>query len=208
MAIVLMLQTLLFADGGILMLGANILNMAIIGAGIGGLLRNLLLKKGFSDSVAIGVSAFLSVELAAVALCAELALSGKGGASLYLTLLGIHSGLAIIEGIATTVLVGLISADVEERSVSMRSYMVLSAIILASLAICPFASSFPDAFEWTMGSFSLLPSAPNFANAPFEDYSIAGVASVLSSLCAGAIGIFVTFVLSYLSVRLLCRFEA
>ncbi len=208
MAIVLMLQTLLFADGGILMLGANILNMAIIGAGIGGLLRNLLLKKGFSDSVAIGVSAFLSVELAAVALCAELALSGKGGASLYLTLLGIHSGLAVIEGIATTVLVGLISADVEERSVSMRSYMVLSAIILASLAICPFASSFPDAFEWTMGSFSLLPSAPNFANAPFADYSIAGMASVLSSLCAGAIGIFVTFVLSYLSVRLLCRFEA
>lgn len=208
MAIVLMLQTLLFADGGILMLGANILNMAIIGAGIGGLLRNLLLKKGFSDSVAIGVSAFLSVELAAVALCAELALSGKGGASLYLTLLGIHSGLAIIEGIATTVLVGLISRNLEEQSASKRSYMVLSAIILTSLAICPFASSFPDAFEWTMGSFSLLPSAPNFANAPFEDYSIAGMADVASSICAGAIGIIATFIFSYISARLLCRVEA
>src|SRR5574344_2547822 len=45
MSIVLLMQTLLFADGGILMLGANITNMSLIGAGIGGIIYYALLRK-------------------------------------------------------------------------------------------------------------------------------------------------------------------
>ena len=43
LSIVLILQTLMFADGGILMLGANVLNMALLGAGLGGAFRAFLM---------------------------------------------------------------------------------------------------------------------------------------------------------------------
>ena len=39
MTLVLAVQALLFGDGGLLALGANVVNMALLGVGIGGLLR-------------------------------------------------------------------------------------------------------------------------------------------------------------------------
>ena len=45
LALVVAIQALVFADGGLTVLGANVLNMAVLGAGLGGLLRLGLLKK-------------------------------------------------------------------------------------------------------------------------------------------------------------------
>ncbi len=207
LAIVLTLQTLLFADGGAFMLGANILNMALVGAGVGGLIRAALMRRQISDSAATGLAAFISVELAAFALCAELALSGKGSFALYSTLIGVHTALALVEGCVTALLIGVLAERRAECN-SRRPYAVLAFIVLASLALCPFASSFPDAFEWTMGSFSLLPSAPNFVGAPFADYSVDGLGSISSALCAGAIGLGATFILSFGIAKALKRSEA
>jgi cobalt/nickel transport system permease protein len=44
MALVVGLQAMLFGDGGMTVLGANLLNMAVLGAGGGGLLRELLVR--------------------------------------------------------------------------------------------------------------------------------------------------------------------
>ena len=205
LAIVLLLQTLLFADGGLLMLGANVLNMAILGAGAGGLIRSAMLRRSMPDKTATALAAFISVELAAVALCAELAFSGKGSAQAFLTLIGVHSALAAFEAAASVLLISLLDRSGEEVP-AKRTLLALGALVIASVALSPFACAFPDAFEWTMQTFSMLPEAPNFANAPFAGYAIASLSNTaLSGICAGAIGIVSTAAFAYVAARILCR---
>ena len=186
MALVLLLQTLLFADGGLLMLGANVLNMAILAAGAGGLLQVYLSKKNVDRITAVVLASSVSVVLAVLALSAELIASGKGSASILLSLISIHLVLAVLEGGATGVLLKVIPAS-ENSSESRKIYFALSVLIGAGLLTAPLASEFPDAFEWTMLKFNLLPDAPNFVNAPFMDYVAFGSQSL-----AGLIGVFLT----------------
>ena len=178
LTLVLTIQSLLFADGGVTMLGANVLNMAVIGAGVSGLVFRLLGRR-WSEGTAVrwGVAAAASVFLAACALAAELALSGKGNVQVYGTLVGIHGALACAEGLVTFALAKALQDD------ARRHQIALAAMILLSVALCPFASSFPDAFEWTMAGAGLLPNAPNFVRAPFAEYDAFG-----SPVAAGAIG--------------------
>lgn len=208
MSIVLLLQTLLFADGGILMLGANIVNMALIGTGIGGLARNILAKNGIGAKASIAIAAFVSVELAAFSLCIELYSSGKGNAEVFGTLLGIYAILGIIEAAATIMFLSLVQTNEKESTRSKRTIYALGGIIITALALSPLASAFPDAFEWTMKNFSLLPDAPNFTGAPFADYSVTVISSeILSELSAAIIGIACTAALTLATGILLslCR---
>ncbi|MDX1675431.1 MAG: energy-coupling factor ABC transporter permease, partial [Longimicrobiales bacterium] len=77
---VLLVQALLFQDGGIAALGANTLNLAVIGAGGGYLVyRWQLTLTGVGPRrrlIAAGVAAFLSAAASGVAVGAELGLSG------------------------------------------------------------------------------------------------------------------------------------
>lgn len=188
-ALVLLVQTLLFADGGLLMLGANVFNMAIVGAGVGGLLLAQLQKRGVSRAVSVFAAGAVSVELAAAALGAELLASGSAPLSAVATLLGVHAALAVAEGAATLGLLLLARGNADGRELSRKGTAALGSVLIAALAAAPFASAFPDAFEWTMERFSLLPSAPNFARAPFADYAVPAVAdATLSALIAGTLG--------------------
>lgn len=198
MSLVLLLQTLLFADGGILMLGANILNMAVIGAGLGGYLRSYLIKYDVKNSIATAIAGALSVELAVLALCVELIACGKASWDIIGTLVAVHTGIALFEGCATALLVKAVVPK-EEPAKTSRTIYVLAGIIAAALLISPFASAFPDAFEWTMENFSLLPGAPNFVSAPFADYAVPAVAhETVSGLLAAVIGLVATFVIATL----------
>lgn len=76
MTVVLIVQALLFNDGGVLALGANILNMALIGGWGCYWIYRWLAKLSGNETVAVTVSAWLSVVLGAVACAFELALSG------------------------------------------------------------------------------------------------------------------------------------
>ena len=80
MTIILVLQAFLFGDGGITALGANVLNMGIIGVFIPCILFFVLNKalRPKSTKVILGmvfVSAFIGDLLAAVAAAVELSLS-------------------------------------------------------------------------------------------------------------------------------------
>ncbi len=197
MALVLTIQTLLFADGGLMMLGANVVNMALLGAGVGGLLRQTMIKRNMTSDVATGIAAAASVELAVLALCFELTVSGKATGSAILTLFAVHTVLAVIEGFATALLVK-VCAFTGEKGASRNGYAVLSGLVLACLAVAPFASAFPDAFEWTMDRFHLLPNAPAFTHAPFADYAIGGISNgLVSAFSAGAIGVAVVMMISF-----------
>jgi cobalt/nickel transport system permease protein len=74
MAVVLSVQMLFFADGGLLALGANIINMALIGTSLAYYLY-LYVKKVAPEWLAIVIAAWASVPLAAWACSIELGFS-------------------------------------------------------------------------------------------------------------------------------------
>ena len=114
-ALVLLVQCLGFADGGLTALGANIFNMALIGTVLAyyifhGLKRSLP-KSRTSFLAAAGVTAWLSVVLASGACAFELAISGTSPLSVALpAMLGIHALIGIVEGIITVLVVSVVLA--------------------------------------------------------------------------------------------------
>ena len=199
MTLVLLVQAFLFGDGGIGMLGANILNMAVIGAGIGGLLRTLFVKRGMRSHFATALAAFVSVELAAGGVALQLAACGKGSLAMAGTLLGIHAGIALAEGMASGLMAfgwERVRADRALRT----AYVAAGVSAVACLALAQFASAFPDGFEWTMERFGLMAGADGFA-APFADYAVRGFGGIASAMSAGAIGMLAVALCAFALLR-------
>lgn len=115
LAVVLVIQCLMFADGGLLALGANVFNMGVIG-GIGAwlifrLVRSLLPQTRAAMSASAAVAAWSSVMLAAAACSLELVLSGVEPAShVFGAMLGVHAIIGAGEAIITATVVGMVLA--------------------------------------------------------------------------------------------------
>jgi cobalt/nickel transport system permease protein len=106
MAVVLTAQAFVFADGGITALGANVLNMGVIGAlavGFGMVAAVRLLPPGRAVYLATaGAGAWLAVMLGALATSLELGLSDTVSLSTVLpTMLGVHALIGIGEAVIT-----------------------------------------------------------------------------------------------------------
>ncbi|MCX5660773.1 MAG: energy-coupling factor ABC transporter permease, partial [Planctomycetota bacterium] len=104
-ASVLIVQCLVFADGGVLALGANVLNMAVVPAAVGGLLHRMttMTKLGVAPRIAVAaVAAWLST-LAAAATCAgELAAAGAAPAHIvFPAMLLVHALIGVGEAAIT-----------------------------------------------------------------------------------------------------------
>ena len=113
MTIVLIVQCLGFADGGLTALGSNIFNMGVIGAlggyGIFAFLYILFQKSRKGFFVALAISSWVSVVMGASAAAIELALSGTSPLQIALpAMAGIHAIIGIGEAIITTAAVSLI----------------------------------------------------------------------------------------------------
>ena len=116
-AIVLLVQALLFADGGLTALGTNVTNMALIGVftgyGIALLLRGLA-RRGRGGLVATAfVAAFVNTVVASLGFVLEYAIGGSGGASLgavFGLMVGLHALIGIGEGVITAATVGAVAA--------------------------------------------------------------------------------------------------
>jgi cobalt/nickel transport system permease protein len=109
LASVLLVQCLIFQDGGLMALGANILNMAIMGT-FGGyavfwmIYRLRPTARGFRAAVA--AAAWFSVMLASAACALELALSGTAQLATVLTAMaGVHAFIGIGEALITMLVV-------------------------------------------------------------------------------------------------------
>ncbi|GIK51817.1 MAG: energy-coupling factor ABC transporter permease [Planctomycetaceae bacterium] len=116
LAVVLAIQCLFFADGGLLVLGTNVLNMGVVG-GMGGWLvlvgLRAILPRGRSAFLgAVAVASWASVMLAAAACSAELVFSGVEPAShVFSAMLGVHALIGIGEGLITTTVVAMVLAS-------------------------------------------------------------------------------------------------
>jgi cobalt/nickel transport system permease protein len=116
-SVVLVVQALLFADGGLSALGLNVVNMSIVGA-FGGYvlflaLRRILPRTPSAVVVASGIAAGVSVVLAAIACAVEYAIGGTGGASVgtvAAAMVGVHSLIGIGEGVITGLTVSSVLA--------------------------------------------------------------------------------------------------
>lgn len=114
-SVVLVIQCLGFADGGVTALGSNIFNMGIV-AGLAGyyvfrLLRAVLPATRHGFLVAAALSAWLSVVLAALCCAVELALSGKAPLNMAIaTMAGVHAVVGIGEAIITVAVASTVLA--------------------------------------------------------------------------------------------------
>jgi cobalt/nickel transport system permease protein len=116
-SVVLFVQALVFADGGLSALGLNVVNMALVTA-LGGyavfrVLRWLLPRTKSSVVVASGIAGFLSVVLASLAFTLEYAAGGAGGVSLstvFGAMVSVHVLIGVGEGIITAATVAVVLA--------------------------------------------------------------------------------------------------
>ncbi|MCR5054183.1 MAG: energy-coupling factor ABC transporter permease [Lachnospiraceae bacterium] len=169
---VLLVQCLLFADGGLLALGCNVWNMAFYGCFIGALLIwKPLMKKGASKgkiALASILGCVLTLQLGAFSVSLETLLSGVTELpfSVFVaTMQPIHLAIGFVEGrITAAVLIFIHEArpellwgvgsesTVKEGKLSFKNTVIVLAV---AAAICGgivslFASAFPDGLEWSM----------------------------------------------------------
>jgi cobalt/nickel transport system permease protein len=108
---VLIVQCLMFADGGITALGANVLNMGLVGSVVGYGIYYVLNKMtaGKVPLLMAGVASWFSIVLAAAACALELALSGTIPLDVALpAMAGTHAFIGIGEALITVAALGLI----------------------------------------------------------------------------------------------------
>jgi cobalt/nickel transport system permease protein len=113
--VVLIVQGIFFADGGLTALGLNVFNMAVVGT-LGGYLLHrgitaLAPKNRAATVAASGVAAFLAVPLAAFSFVLQYAIGGAGGASVgtvAAAMGGVHLLIGIGEGLITALVVGAV----------------------------------------------------------------------------------------------------
>ena len=174
---VLLIQCLLFADGGLLALGANVWNMAFYGCFIGALLIwKPIMKKGASKTKIAAASILgcvITLQMGAFSVVLETLCSGITElpfAVFVATMQPIHLAIGLVEGLITSaVLIFIYEARPEllwgigdssaagqetkrEGRLSLKATLItlIAATVIAAAGISLFASSDPDGLEWSM----------------------------------------------------------
>lgn len=167
MSVILTIQSLLFADGGILALGCNIWNMAFCSCFFGYYcIYRPIIKGGFTRGkimIASMLGSIISLQLGAFHVTLQTLLSGITELPFHKFLMvmqPIHLGVGIIEGLITlSVLLFIFESRPEilthEESTSNTSnkgiLIILSVlVILLGGGLSLFASSNPDGLEWSI----------------------------------------------------------
>jgi len=206
-ALVVTVQSLVFSDGGLTVLGANIFNMAILGAGVGGLLRTRLANQWQGEKggyLATLVAAWFSVVLASFAVSVELAIDGQIAFDNVLpAMMGVHAMIGVGEAIITLAACLLLSSSFAAQQTHGKALVTLAGAAVVALLLSPFASGHPDGLEWVAEKYSFLQaSAPTFVS-PLPDYTVPALGdAAISTGLAGLLGVIITFVVAFLMVRL------
>lgn len=202
---VLIIQCLIFADGGMMALGCNIINMAAMSCLVAApLVYKPIAGNGKSVwKITLGavLASIVGLELGALLVTAETELSGVTAlpAKDFLGLMtSIHLAIGAVEGVATAVVLSFVakykpdmlySNSLEERSgehhkMSKKTKVILGCFIAAAIVMAVgftwFASENPDGLEWSIakitGDTELgVATVPGTAFMPDYDSTFAGV---------------------------------
>ena len=214
MTSVIALQGLLFQDGGLLVMGANIFNMGLLTALIGYGLYTAVANKGKGLKLTVvAVAAWLSVMAGALSTSFQLWLSGTSPAQVvFPAMLGVHALIGIGEALITVaafafimqVRPDLINTEKTQASGGAGWVVVGGLLSLAVVLISPFASASPDGLERVAEDIGFLGLAQDTPYNIFTDYTIPFLGeSGLSTIIAGVVGIAIVGLLAYFIGRAL-----
>jgi cobalt/nickel transport system permease protein len=220
---VLIVQCLLFGDGGLTALGANFVNMGLIGAVVGYAIYAPIRRAiGGRPGVLVGgmVAAWFSVLLASGAFAVELAASGRR-ADFFRVLSWmalVHAGIGVGEALITGLVLRFVlltrpdlvypseSESWEDAGASRRAHPlrwgqpVLAGLAIAlavSVFLAPFASDYDDGLEFVGKALGFLRAeAAPVIPAPLPDYQLPVVGQnhvKLATALAGLMGTLVVF---------------
>ncbi len=215
MTTVVSVQALLFQDGGLLALGANLFNMAIVGVFVSyavfTLLQRLFGGKKWGLFVSGFTAAWTSIFAAALSCALQLAISGTSPANLAVpAMAGIHALIGIGEGLITVGALALVSAarpdllNTQKEAGSGNKILVFGGIVLSLILalLSPLASSHPDGLEWVAEQKGFLDSAQSAMYKLVPDYVMPGIQNeVLATIVAGVLGVFLVFAVAYYVAR-------
>jgi cobalt/nickel transport system permease protein len=210
MTTVVSVQALIFQDGGLLVLGANIFNMGVIGVAVSFFVYRTLqrLVGGKSWGIFTGgfLAAWASIFVASLAVALELAFSGTSPANLAVpAMAGIHALIGIGEGLITAGALALIYAtrpdllntDRQHQASGVALWVVGLIIALALAIASPLASAYPDGLEWVAEQRGFLEAAQGPAYQIIPDYVLPGISNeALATILAGIIGTLIVFGIS------------
>jgi cobalt/nickel transport system permease protein len=215
MTTVVAIQALLFQDGGLLVMGANVLNMGILATLVGyGVYRGVMaVARGRRWGIFVGgfAAAWGAVVVASVACAIQLAFSGTSPLGVALpTMAGVHVLIGIGEGLITVGALAFVAAarrDLLEPAGAATGgvrWAVLGLVLaLAVTLLAPLASPHPDGLERVAEDQGFIEAAQD---APYEiipDYVLPGVSNeALATIAAGLVGTLIVAGVAFSVARL------
>ena len=207
MTCVVGIQALIFQDGGLLALGANIFNMGVIGVAVSYFTYRTVQKiagdKPWGIFLGGFAAAWLSIEIAALGAALELALSGTSPANIAVPAMGgIHALIGIGEGLITLGALAFLYAtrrDLLKIGAPQPTGGGLVWIVGLGLALLlaiasPLASAHPDGLEWVAEQQGFLEAAQGPLYEIIPDYVFPGVSNeALATILAGILGTLIVF---------------
>jgi cobalt/nickel transport system permease protein len=202
MTAVIAVQALLFQDGGLLVMGANILNMGLVTAAIGyGLYRSVAGQSKTVKLAVTGVAAWLSVMAGALFTALQLWLSGTSPLEIVIpAMLGVHALIGLGEALITVAALSFILqtrpdilGEGSDSANGGRGWIFAGGLIaLAVVLISPFASGDPDGLERVAENLGFLGAGLDAPYQAIPDYTLPFLGeTAFSTILAGVIGIIV-----------------
>ena len=221
-SVVVIVQALILADGGISALGANILNMAmvtgLVGWGLFRLMMKVIPKSWTSVLVSTFTAALVSVVASSIAFVIEYAIGGRGNvdiATVFAAMAGVHFLIGVGEGLFSAVTVAAVGASRPELIAGIEDLDLagkdrspvrsgvwgfaaagLVVAVLLVLVAAPLASSEPDGLERVAIDQRFIDSAEDhpLSESPLADYGVSGIEDESTGTrMAGLVGVLITF---------------
>jgi cobalt/nickel transport system permease protein len=213
MTAILAMQAFVFQDGGIMSLGANVMNMAVVGV-LAGYLPYRMWGSAWRRT-AIFTGGALSVLASACMALSQLALSGVPirGRVLWVSL-GLFVISAVTEGAITLAAVQAIQRLsprlFERREQARAGSLVLGAVAVAAVLLVAVgilvASTAPDGIQTLAGQLGISTHVPTWLHGPLADYEWKGFKSEWSrKASAGLTGMALLFGVCMVTGRLVGR---
>jgi cobalt/nickel transport system permease protein len=200
MIAILTIQSLVFQDGGVLALGANIFNMALVGVLIG-YLPFQLWGRGNKRNAAIFLGGFFSVLVAALLAVSELLISRIAMSGTVLSVsFALFAVSAVLEGAITLAVLqaletlnpNFVKAPKADRGLALGS-VAMAAVLLAVVGVL-FASTHPDGLEKLAQALGIASRAKPLLASPMADYQAGFLQSAwLRKAAGGLTGLFLIY---------------
>jgi cobalt/nickel transport system permease protein len=192
-------QALLFQDGGLLVMGANIFNMGILTAAIGFGLYRMVIDRSKGTRLAVaGIGAWIATMAAALLTALQLWVSGTSQLEIVIpAMLGVHIFIGLGEALITVAALAFIEQTrpdllTSEKSTASggRGWIVAGVLVsLLAVLISPLASGNPDGLERVAEDLGFLGAG---LDAPYQilpDYTIPFLGeTAISTILAGIVG--------------------